>query len=67
MQSSFNTFFDQYQAFLEEIDTRKLKHHANWSQRSDTFERYYFKPKEQHIEGTRIAKAMFQQTTFAKW
>ncbi|ORE17875.1 hypothetical protein BCV71DRAFT_286365 [Rhizopus microsporus] len=29
-------------AFLEGIDIRILKYHADWIQRSDTFERYYF-------------------------
>lgn len=33
-------------AFLEGIDIRK--HHAEWIQRSDMSEKYYFKPREQH-------------------
>ncbi|KAG1435637.1 hypothetical protein G6F56_013898 [Rhizopus delemar] len=38
-------------AFMAGIDMTKLKQHTNWSLRTNTFEKYYLKPPNQHEEG----------------
>jgi hypothetical protein len=46
-------------AFLEGVDIKKLKQHANWSLNTDTFEKYCFKPKDQHQTGSSITTSLF--------
>ncbi|ORE12418.1 hypothetical protein BCV71DRAFT_281490 [Rhizopus microsporus] len=40
------------------IGIRKLKQHASWSLRTDTFERHHLRPPQQHQEGKTIASAV---------
>lgn len=45
-------------AYMTEIGVPKLKQHTNWSLRTDTFERYYLRPPQQHLAGKSIASAV---------
>jgi hypothetical protein len=42
------------------VSIQKVKQHANWSQGSNTFEKYYFKPISQHHDSTKIQNSIFQ-------
>ncbi|CEP07154.1 hypothetical protein [Parasitella parasitica] len=44
------------------ISIFNVKNHANWSQGSNTFERYYYKPVAQDHDSTKIQNSIFQQT-----
>lgn len=37
----------------------KVKQHAHWSEKSNTFEKYYYKPFNSYSEGSDICKSMF--------
>ncbi|KAI9003534.1 hypothetical protein CLU79DRAFT_714313 [Phycomyces nitens] len=50
-------------AVLKETSIQSVKLHANWSLNSDTFERYYFKPADQHAQGSDIAEKLFGEVT----
>ncbi|KAI8136438.1 hypothetical protein BJV82DRAFT_527728, partial [Fennellomyces sp. T-0311] len=46
-------------AVLQRIPIQTVKLHANWSLRTDTFERYYLRPNRQHQRGAEIETAIF--------
>lgn len=44
------------------VTIEKLKQHANWSQNSNTFEKYYLKPTAQQHESTKIANSILSSS-----
>ncbi|CDH61360.1 hypothetical protein RO3G_05861 [Lichtheimia corymbifera JMRC:FSU:9682] len=53
-------------AVLQGIDIQDVKLHANWSLRTDTFERYYLRPSRQHQRGSYIGNAIFTKKKHGK-
>ena len=41
------------------VDITRVKQHANWSLRSNTFEKYYFKPAAQQNNSTKLINSIF--------
>ncbi|CDH56211.1 hypothetical protein RO3G_05861 [Lichtheimia corymbifera JMRC:FSU:9682] len=46
-------------AVIQGIPIQDVKLHANWSLNTDTMERYYFRPPNQHQRGSHICEAIF--------
>lgn len=41
------------------IQFQKIKKHANWSLQANTFENYYYKPREQHVKSRELPRQFF--------
>lgn len=57
LRSAASTFAVQQGSSIQ-----KIKQHANWSTRSDTFEKFYYKPFNSHSESSKISDSIFSPT-----
>ncbi|KAG1180686.1 hypothetical protein G6F71_000043 [Rhizopus microsporus] len=45
------------------VTIEQIKLHANWSLSSNTFEDYYYRPRDQHKRGSDIVNTVFGEVT----
>lgn len=46
-------------AIQQDVSVDQVKQLTNWSQTSNTFERYYYKPSQQQHDSTRVQNQLF--------
>ncbi|KAI7856030.1 hypothetical protein BDC45DRAFT_426453, partial [Circinella umbellata] len=55
-------FLSNTKTIDKEVEITRVKQHANWSLRLNTFKKYYLKPAAQQNDSTRLLNSIFSMT-----